>query len=196
MFIAPNLSYKLRESNMPPLANIEGKRFGRLVALRRCGPRTNGGYKWECICDCGNTTYAAVGYLNIGKVKSCGCLYRELASGFHLLRRQPGAPLRSLFIQYQSNARKRGLEFDLPIEKFKALTSSRCYYCNRSPETKIGTWEVYTYNGLDRKINSLGYTEDNSVPCCWTCNQLKSTFNDDIFLKNVRAIAAFHLGIQ
>lgn len=57
---------------MPAAVDITGKRFGRLVAIRRVGSKS-GRALWECRCDCGNTTYALAKSLNYGEVGSCGC---------------------------------------------------------------------------------------------------------------------------
>jgi len=54
--------------------DLTGKRFGRLVALRPTEERKNGYVMWECICDCGNTTFARSASLNNGNKTSCGCL--------------------------------------------------------------------------------------------------------------------------
>ena len=54
--------------------NITGKRFGKLVAIKMIGKNKNGGYLWQCKCDCGNEITASVGNLNNGHTKSCGCL--------------------------------------------------------------------------------------------------------------------------
>ena len=54
--------------------NITGKRFGKLVAIKTIGKNKNGGYMWQCKCDCGNEITASVGNLNNGHTKSCGCL--------------------------------------------------------------------------------------------------------------------------
>lgn len=54
--------------------NITGKRFGKLVAIKTIGKNKNGGYLWQCKCDCGNEIIANVGNLKNGHTKSCGCL--------------------------------------------------------------------------------------------------------------------------
>lgn len=54
--------------------NITGKRFGKLVAIKTIGKNKNGGYLWQCKCDCGNEITASVGNLNNGHTKYCGCL--------------------------------------------------------------------------------------------------------------------------
>lgn len=65
---------------------------------------------------------------------------------------------------------------------------SNCHYC----DTKLTFHKhskVYGANNsrayqLDRKNNMIGYTKDNVVPCCWTCNRLKSdAFTYDEFMK-------------
>lgn len=58
--------------------NIEGKRFGRLTAVKTTQKRdAAGSIVWECKCDCGNTVFHSVNALNSGKILSCGCLYNE-----------------------------------------------------------------------------------------------------------------------
>lgn len=58
-----------------------GMRFGKLVVTSRA-PKIEGRKKirWNCLCDCGNTTCATTDTLRIGSVRSCGCLRREVVS--------------------------------------------------------------------------------------------------------------------
>ncbi len=56
-----------------------GHRIGRLVVLGPIGRRTRGRIMWLCLCDCGNTSVLETGSITKGKIKSCGCLMRELA---------------------------------------------------------------------------------------------------------------------
>ena len=60
--------------------NLKGKRFGRLLVLKRIGTYESKGHKqslWECKCDCGNTINLPAGSLVKGLTKSCGCLSQE-----------------------------------------------------------------------------------------------------------------------
>lgn len=52
--------------------DLTGRRFGRLVAMRRMESR-NGRTRWLCRCDCGNTCIVTAHELKGGKTKSCGC---------------------------------------------------------------------------------------------------------------------------
>ena len=54
--------------------DLTGQRFGRLVVLRLDEKQTKGPRLWECLCDCGNTTFAKAYSLLSGHKASCGCL--------------------------------------------------------------------------------------------------------------------------
>lgn len=53
--------------------DISGKRFGRLVAIKRVGTYYSSTL-WECKCDCGNIVNIPLQHLNNGATRSCGCL--------------------------------------------------------------------------------------------------------------------------
>jgi hypothetical protein len=59
---------------MPLYDDISGKRFGRLVAIERRGP------KWAFACDCGAEKEIFATSVKRGLTKSCGCLNAELSS--------------------------------------------------------------------------------------------------------------------
>lgn len=48
--------------------DITGKKFGRLTVVRHVKNTI-----WECLCDCGNTSYPQSYYLRNGSVTGCGC---------------------------------------------------------------------------------------------------------------------------
>lgn len=57
---------------------LEGKRFNRLsvVGFKKGKSRI----LWECVCDCGKTSFVAGFALKSGAIKSCGCLASEIQS--------------------------------------------------------------------------------------------------------------------
>jgi hypothetical protein len=65
---------------MSRLIDLTGKRFGRLVILKRAENTALGQTRWLCICNCGNKIEAAGNDIRSGHTKSCGCLHREVAS--------------------------------------------------------------------------------------------------------------------
>ena len=56
---------------MGKIRDIQGQRFGRLVAGERLGG------SWRCICDCAGSRTVKIYNLTGGVTRSCGCLRRE-----------------------------------------------------------------------------------------------------------------------
>ena len=60
--------------------DLTGKRFGRLLVLRRSERKTDYGQSfWICRCDCGNEKEVIHSSLTCGTVLSCGCLHQDSA---------------------------------------------------------------------------------------------------------------------
>jgi hypothetical protein len=64
----------------PPHGIEIGQRFERLTVIAHIGSNDKGQRLWACRCDCGRDIEATTAALNIGNVRSCGCLQREQAS--------------------------------------------------------------------------------------------------------------------
>lgn len=98
----------------------------------------------------------------------------------------------NVLCNYKSNAKRRGLEFNIPVALFYVLTQSRCYYCGCKPaavSTNSYRTDCFVYNGLDRLDSGLGYTPENVVSCCKFCNWAKSDRSSDDFKKWIQAAA-------
>ena len=52
---------------------LEGKRFGKLVAIKPYPITDHYGQYWVCHCDCGKEVAVRASYLKSGHTKSCGC---------------------------------------------------------------------------------------------------------------------------
>lgn len=66
-------------------------------------------------------------------------------------------------------ARKRGKAWELNNEEAFSIITGECKYCGFKPD-----WPKQRI-GIDRLDNNKGYTIENSVPCCFTCNSAKGT---------------------
>jgi hypothetical protein len=73
----------------------------------------------------------------------------------------------------------RNVEFTLTLEDFIKIVDNPCHYCGKIVEGM----------GVDRKDNKNGYTLENSLPCCWMCNQMKSTLSYDEFIAQCNRIS-------
>lgn len=157
-----------------------GQRYGRLTVLSFVR-RYEKQYFYECRCDCGVTKPMRIGALQAGTI-SCGCYTKEqaaIANRGNTYRRLPTgqASMQSLYTSYRRGAEVRGLEFALSVEQFEELTKQNCFYCNAEPKSeKRDRFNNggYTYNGIDRADNSIGYLPSNCLPCCKRCNSLKN----------------------
>ena len=62
---------------MGAFIDMTGKRYGRLVVLKRDG--VSGGHaSWLCQCDCGKMSVVDGNALRKGATQSCGCIQREM----------------------------------------------------------------------------------------------------------------------
>lgn|GEM_PF-3842166 len=62
-----------------------------------------------------------------------------------------------------SNAKGRGLKFEIDLATYSKLIAQDCHYCQTSIEKEMGT-------GLDRLDSNDDYVAKNVVPCCTRCN--------------------------
>ena len=180
--------------------NLQGQRFGRLVAVEMCDERdTDGSILWKCKCDCGGRKTVPASRLKKGNTRSCGCLARENARrvGFNLSN-PPNKSQKTLsekgldlmYGHYKSHSKKRGLKFELKKSEFNDITLQNCVYCGKPPSKPIRhKGEIATLrSGIDRKDSSLGYTLDNSAPCCTNCNFAKSQLTIEEFKEHITRI--------
>ena len=90
-------------------------------------------------------------------------------------------PLKYAFGYYRKNAKSRGRYWGLSFEEF-SLFQCECLYCG----DEMGAV------GIDRVDSSKGYIMGNVVPCCPTCNAMKTDHPQDYFINHCRKIAVNH----
>jgi hypothetical protein len=105
-----------------------------------------------------------------------------------------------LFRMYKCNAQRRGHVFEIDFDYMINLCSLPCNYCGAAPSSSAKKLlgqrcnGDFIYNGIDRVDNSIGYTNDNCVPCCTPCNMMKKKMGREQFLAHVHKIA-IHQGM-
>jgi len=62
--------------------------------------------------------------------------------------------------------------FGITNDEFSALLLEPCFYCGINEDI-----------GIDRFYNDIGYTTENCVSCCGTCNRMKNNLSDGMFFK-------------
>lgn len=149
-------------------------------------------YKVECI-QCHDITVKSLKAINSSKVgcKKCYVDKRNITpkidSVYNCVRSS-----------YITGAKSRNLEWNLSKEFFDNLIQQPCYYCGQEPEYHKSderfnkTQESFVRNGIDRIDSTKGYTEDNCVACCTTCNRMKLDFSSSDFYHKIKQIYEKH----
>lgn len=65
---------------MSNFIDLSGKRFGKLVVIKREENASNGDARWLCKCDCGKHKIIRGTALNHGLTVSCGCYHKQIVS--------------------------------------------------------------------------------------------------------------------
>lgn len=172
-----------------------GKTFNKIKVLkfsRMINSRSF--YEVECL-RCGTITEMRSDRFNgTQKLETCSKCRQKYAIQKSKERATPDAVVISLYSQYKNSAVKRGLEFSLTLEQFKTLIFQECNYCGSDPietttsKSRNRTSMPVKHNGIDRIDNTKGYTMDNCVPSCLTCNMMKKQLTVDEFLEHIRLV--------
>lgn len=166
--------------------NLTGMRFNRLVALQRVSSNKAGLAYWLCRCDCGKEKIVQAHSLVGGNTGSCGCIQAV----------PPEVVAQNILIgRYRANARNKKRPFELALSEFLSIVTKHCEYCGDPPSAVIYQRNKnispypstpFRYNGIDRKDNELGYTRENSIPCCGVCNRMKGIMPHEKFIAQLR----------
>lgn len=153
---------------------------------------------WDCICKCGNKKRFWK-FSAITRQKTCGCGIDSVG----LLAKQSRS-MKSRMNGYKNGAKKRNFEWLLSYEDFVKISTRPCFYCGsepfkwdcmtnspslqkNSPNVNPKDYEI-RFTGIDRYDSKLGYTIQNSVPCCKNCNRAKSDLQFDDFKEHINKI--------
>ncbi len=189
----PNIDWIGREFGLWRVLS-QGKRDGYLL----------------CLCQgCNNQKEVGKQTLKRGTSTKClQCRYRSQRG-----KQYPWGPPQSslsveeifvnrLFYRYRQHAEERGLEWKLTREEFSSIIKRDCYWGGCAPkmrfmrkhkkDVKRGRDVGMIANGIDRLDNSLGYTLDNTVPCCKEHNTMKSSLPANRFLELVKSVYMLH----
>ncbi len=156
-----------------------GDTFGRWTVIK-FSHKVKRGLVFLCRCVCGRERGVLGSNLRYGLSESCGC--KRFDS--HILPAGQAARNR-MFLVYKSSAKKRGRLWGLTRELFEILISGDCYFCGQPPSALTGYYKAertkVLVSGVDRLNNEEGYTEENTVSCCKTCNYAKRVMSESEF---------------
>ena len=176
------------KNKMQQRSDYTGHTFGRLKVVECLGMAPFGYRWWGCQCDCGKKVAVRSRELRRGHTRSCGCLQLEsLAAGGHNKLPFGEASFNELFASYIKSASGRKHDWFLTKDEFRSKVTSNCVYCGVHPSLERkpnkGVNGGFFYTGIDRVENTTGYTEENTVSCCWDCNRAKGVMTVADFQK-------------
>lgn len=157
---------------MPKALDLSNQKFNMLTCVEPTSDRAGPSIIWRCLCDCGSVCFKAADTIKDGRSKSCGC---------HKYKSVNGSKFYLLYKIYQSNAKRRNIEFLISENEFQELIYKDCFYCGkRALQTSKKLRGMY-YNGIDRIDNTKGYIKSNCVTCCKVCNRAKDIMTQKEF---------------
>ena len=87
----------------------------------------------------------------------------------------------SRYSKYKSHSKEKNREFKITFNEFNDLVKKSCHYCGNIGGHSHNS--ALKFNGLDRIDSTKGYTLDNVVSSCYTCNRAKSNMPYKTFIE-------------
>jgi hypothetical protein len=171
------------------IKNKTGWRLGYLNVIELAGMK-DGRTTWRCVCDCGREVILRTSNIRNDKARSCGCqdgVRRTLKFARMMLKIFRHSHEKGQLRRKHAQDRP----FELTAEDIERLIFSDCHYCGVPPSNarRLKGYREYAWNGIDRVDNAKGYTPENTVACCKTCNYAKNKMSVDEFLGWLERIA-------
>lgn len=179
---------------MSKLDDLTGRRFGRLVVLKRAED-IKGKTAWECLCDCGNIKCVKASNLKRGKTRSCGCYATEVKAAEGRRRKKHGGFGTRLYRIYRGMWQRC---YDKNVRQYSRYGGRGITICDEwmgdDGFENFRDWSLE--NGysdtmsIDRIDNDCGYSPNN---CRWATNKEQmNNRRNNVFLEvnGVRHIMA------
>ena len=153
---------------MAKAIDMTGKKIGRLTVIRRAEDAIRpSGYRevqWYCRCDCGNFVIVTGKRLRSGNTKSCGCLFKEIASSWLKKKNKYDLESKEYGIGYTSNTNE---PFYFDLEDYDKIKN----YCWFKSNKGYVVTSVYMGNNKNKTLGLHSLVMDAS---------------DDIYVDHIR----------
>jgi len=172
--------------------DLTGKKFGSLTALRRISDLFTKikpvDVEWEFMCACGIKEIIRVGRVQLNsrdtKIQCAKCGHRGAGKKRQLPNHM--SEINKAVYRYTQRSLKEGnKKVSLTRDDFIFLFKQPCFYCGVE---YFEDEDILRRNGVDRIDNTKGYHKDNTVPCCFMCNKMKHSTDQQLFLEHVEKI--------
>ena len=178
-----------------------GKKYNKLTVLE-ISHHDSRNIMWVWTeCECGNRKKRmGIAVVN-GTTTDCGCGKPRFTHEEKKQLPDYWYEMKNIRLVYRRHARDRGFEFNLTDEQVNELIQQNCYYCGVPPSNyrkgrQVNKDTSFYYNGIDRIDGEPFYNEDNTVPCCGTCNTAKSDMNQKEFMEWISRLVGHQIEID
>lgn len=186
-------SQTLRNSKTSERFDIaNGTRFNKLTILETDNSKIIGKTSrkmFKVKCDCGEIFSASGTLMRRNKITSCkNCSFINRSKISVKTTQNEMVFTKRVLNRCNTKHISVSITADEYIEKAKM----NCHYCNAEPMFANGTARLgeslLKIHGLDRIDASLGYTHENTVSCCVTCNTMKASMSTNEFLLHINKV--------
>lgn len=132
------------------ISDVSGKKFNKLVFVRRTNERRNGNILWECKCDCGNVTLVKKWDVTSGNTKSCGCLKMDVVKKMNQQNTSHGMSGTKIYKIWESMKRRCDSN---KTERYSNYGGRGITYCDK--------WDKF--EGFHEWSKKSGYKEGLSI---------------------------------
>lgn len=178
------------------IIDIKNQIFGYLTVIDFVQTNERKNAVWRCQCRCGIIKNISGPSLLQGKVRSCGCLRKEIMSNSFNEKNKNWKGYEeisgSIWSSIKSGAASRNLEFSIKIEEAWDL------FLKQDRKCALTSWPIHlNYDelnkslktaSLDRIDSDKGYTIDNIQWIHKDINFIKSDFDQKYFIKMCEAV--------
>lgn len=171
--------------------NLLGQKFSMLTVVKLI-EHVEGmkGFRWECLCECGNTTLVSTYQLGIYHTQSCGC-YR-LSKMKTLSWKGFGEIGKRAWSQILRHAKSRNIEVTVTIEDIWNLflkQDRKCKLTGVKLHFPKSEGFINVTASLDRIDSSKGYHIDNIQWVHREINRMKWDLPQEDFLKYCKLVS-------
>lgn len=172
---------------MGKFIDLTGKRFGRLIVIKRVENNFFGVLYWLCKCDCGNFKIIRGNNLKSGKTQSCGCLQKEKAKNIGENKRKYKKEYLSLRYIFKGIKNRC---YNKKSNNYNRYGAKGISICKKWLDNPLSFCEWALQNGYKKgltidRINNNGKYEPNNcrwvdytIQCRNRKNSLTFTIND------------------
>jgi predicted RNA-binding Zn-ribbon protein involved in translation (DUF1610 family) len=140
-------------------------------------------------CNCGKEFIARCTNLRTGRTVACSDCSFKARSERAVQVSQYQQMFKRLVLD---RCRKHTIEISITVDDYSRLISQNCFYCNDEPRKtnrfsnrKYVNTETVFANGVDRIDSSKGYTLENCITCCTSCNYAKHKLTQSEFFDKI-----------